>query len=366
MRLKNLKKKVLFVTNHFGYSNGVAMAMRNIIANINPDRYDVSVLAVYQYDKDFAAPIADKIHVVPGYGFYFRGFDKLVNLLPTAYLYKKFVREDYDLEVSFQYGIPTRLLSVSDKRKICWIHTYDTGLKLRKYYEKYDKVVTVAKIGCEKLIADGFPAEKADYCYNIIDENVIEEKRHEECPLKKPDKTVVVTVARLDPDKAHMRYFECINAVRDRLGNFEFWIIGGGSEEEKLRAYVRENHLEALIKITGAQPNPFPYMQQADLYYCASYREGFSTTCQEAAIMGLPVISVDVDGARELVELAGCGKVVGNNEQDIKQSLIDLAEKDGIAEWKQAAGKSRSLFFKQPRIRKIEEALDSVLGKGNE
>ena len=94
--------------------------------------------------------------------------------------------------------------------------------------ESREQMEFLRKIGCEKLIADGFPAEKSDYCYNIIDESVIEQKMREECPLPKSGKTVVVTVARLDPDKAHMRYFECINSVRDRLGNFEFWIVGGG------------------------------------------------------------------------------------------------------------------------------------------
>ncbi len=363
-----MKKKILFVTNHFGYSNGVAMALRNIIANIDQTKYDISLLAIYLYDKEFAAPIADKIHVVPGYGFYFRGFDKFVNMLSPSYLYRRFVKDDYDLEVSFQYGIPTKCISTSNRRKVCWIHTYDTGLTLRKYYEKYDKVVTVAKIGCEKLIADGFPAEKSDYCYNIIDESVIEQKMREECPLPKNGKTVVVTVARLDPDKAHMRYFECINSVRDRLGNFEFWIVGGGSEEEKLRKYVDDNRLNDIIKMTGAQTNPFPYMANADLYYCCSAREGFSTTCQEAAIMGLPVVSVDVDGAKELVELANCGMVVANSEQGITESLIGMAENYDVVGWKKTAMTSRSLFFKQPRIEKIEKTLDSVLilDKGNE
>ena len=161
------KRKILFVTNHFGYSNGVAMALRNIIANIDSEKYDISLLAIYKYDKEFAEPIADKIHVVPGFGFYFKGFDKIVNLASPLFLYKKFVRKDFDLEISFQYGIPTKCISTSRKPKICWMHTYDKGLKLRKYYERYNKVVTVARIGAEKLVADGFEKSKATYCCNM-------------------------------------------------------------------------------------------------------------------------------------------------------------------------------------------------------
>ena len=84
--------------------------------------------------------------------------------------------------------------------------------------------------------------------------------------------------------------------------------------------------------------------------------------------MGLPVVSVDVDGAKELVELANCGMVVANSEQGITESLIGMAENYDVVGWKKTAMTSRSLFFKQPRIEKIEKTLDSVLilDKGNE
>ena len=35
-----MKKKILFVTNHFRFSNGVATVLRNLIANLDENEYD--------------------------------------------------------------------------------------------------------------------------------------------------------------------------------------------------------------------------------------------------------------------------------------------------------------------------------------
>ena len=169
-----MKKKILFVTNHFRFSNGVASVLRSLISNLDEKEYDISLLAIYDFNKDFAEPIMHKIKVIPGYNTYFRGFDKIINMLPPKYLYKKFIKEHYDLEVAFQYGIPTKMIASSDnEHRLCWMHTYDAKMVLRKYYKMFPKVVNVAKAGRDKMIAAGFDEEKCDYCYNIIDEKAI-------------------------------------------------------------------------------------------------------------------------------------------------------------------------------------------------
>ena len=160
-----MRKKILFVTNHFRFSNGVASVLRSLIANLDETKYDISLLAVYEFNKEFAAPILDKITVVPGYNYYFRGFDKLVNLIPPIWLYKKFVKQKYDLEIAFQFGIPTKMIAVSpNPHKLCWMHTYDADMVLRDYYQKFPKVINVAKAGRDKMISAGFDKEMCDYC----------------------------------------------------------------------------------------------------------------------------------------------------------------------------------------------------------
>lgn len=356
-----MKKKVLFVTNHFQFSDGVASVLRSLILNLNPEEYEISLLPIYKFDKKFAEPIINKIKVVNGFGFYFRGMDKIINLLPPMLLYKIFIHEDYDLEIAFQFGIPTKMISISKAKKLCWMHTFDAKMKLRKYYERYPLVVNVAKAGMNKMIQCGFDEKMCEYAYNIIDESFILPRLYEEVSLFKRRKYVLVTVARLAPDKAFKRYFECINKVKNQIDNLEFWIIGGGPDESELISYVEKNNLKHIIKMTGKQNNPFAYLKKADAYFCCSYREGFSTSCQEAAICGLPIVSVNVDGANELAEIADCGEVIDNTEEAICDELVRLSSENLITDWKVVAEKNKIKFYKESRINKIENILNSQM-----
>lgn len=360
-----MKKKVLFSLSHFEYSNGVSTALRAIVQNIDKEKFDVHILPIYKYDADFAKPVEKMMTVEKGFGFYFRGFDKIVDFIPGWLLYKMFVKEKYDIEISFQIGAPTRCFASSkNPHRACWMHTYDAKMKQRKYYEKYPLMVTVAKVGRDKLVKEGFPESGCDYCYNIIDEDVIIKKASEPLDYKRDHKTVIVTVARMDPDKAYPRYVHAIDKyLSDKKNNqdVEFWLVGGGSEFESVRTYVRDHHLEEHVILFGKQDNPYKYMRNADIYFCASYREGFSTSVQEAAILGIPVMSVNVDGANELIHDAGCGLVIENNEESICEALSKTFNNIKILEeWKLTAGKSKHNFYKSHRIEKIESILDRV------
>lgn len=355
-----MMKKILFVINHFRYSNGVAAALYNLISNLDENEYDIHLLALYELDEEFVAPIIHKISIVKGFGFYLRGFDRIVNMIPPKLLYRHFISDKYDVEVSFQYGIPTKMVAYSDNcNKICWMHTYDTEMYLRRYYERYKKIVTVARVGREKLIRDGFREDVTDYCYNIIDEARINQMAQEPLSIKRNSKYVIITVARLNPDKACMRYMQCIKKVVEKYRDVEFWILGDGVERPKMEQFVTNNTLGENVKILGLQKNPYKFMREADMYFCASYREGFSTACQEAAIMGLPVLSVDVDGAEELIELAECGKVIPNTDTAIVDNLISVLNEDlTIETWKRTAMLTRSNFWKEERLKKIKKVLD--------
>ena len=349
-------KKILFVTNHFRYENGVATVLRNLIDNLNPKEFEISLLAIYEFDSEFAKPIMDKIRIIPGFNLYFRGLDKLVNLIPPKILYKRFIRDKYDLEVAFQFGVPTKMIAVSpNPNKLCWMHGYDSDMLLRKYYKKYPKVINVARYGMNKMIMDGFEKEKCDYCYNIIDEKSILKLSEEESPIKKHHKYCVINISRLTPEKGFMRYLECIKEIVKVNRDVEFWIIGSGSEEEKMKHYISEHNLNDYVIMLGKQTNPFKFLKEADIYFCSSYREGFSTSCQEAALFGIPVVSVEVGGAKELCELSQCGLVIKNDANSIISELINILKDDKkINDWKKQANRTKTEFYKEKRIKRVE------------
>lgn len=355
-----MKKKILFVTNHFRFSNGVATVLRNLIANLDENEYDISLLALYEFNEEFAKPIINKINVVKGFDFYFRGFDKIVNLFSPKIIYKMFIKEHYDLEVAFQFGMPTKCIAVSpNPNKLCWMHGYDSKMVLKEYYKMFPKVINVAKSGRDRMISDGFDPLQCDYCYNIIDEEPILELSKEKCPIQKKHKYCVINVSRLTPEKGFMRYLECIKEIVKINQNVEFWIVGGGLEEPKMRKFIKGNNLEEYVIMVGQQTNPYKYLKEADLYFCASYREGFSTSCQEAALLGIPVVSVEVGGAHELKELTNCGSVIKNDKKSICKELSKILKNENtLKKWNDQAQISKFLFYKKERIKKLHTILE--------
>lgn len=351
------RMKVLFVTNHFRFSNGVASVLRSMIDNLDQTIFDIHLLAIYEFNEEFARPIRDKITVVKGFGFYFHGFDKLVNMIPLNLLYKYFVRDKYDLEVAYQFGIPTRILSVSpNPNKICWMHGYDVNHVLWSCYKKYNAIINVSRSGMERLVNDGMNESLCQYCYNIIDENIIIDKSHEIVSISKQKAITFVMVGRLSKEKGGPRLLECFNALKHY--DAELWIVGGGANEDQMRQLLAEYQLQDSVKMVGAQTNPYKYINLADVYVCGSYSEGFSTACQEAAILGKPVITTEVSGAQELIDEAEAGCVVKNTKEGIVNGLKGVLENaDLLAQWKAMAERNKTKFYKKERIKKIEKVL---------
>lgn len=355
--------KVLFVLNHFEFSNGVASTLRSLIDNIDQERFEVHVLPLYNLDKKFVETVKGKFILHKGIGFYFRGLGKMINIFPLKLLYRLFVREEFDVEVAYQFGTPTRIISVSHNlNKICWMHTYDEKMELRSFYKMFNRIISVAKVGQKKLVKDGFL--NSDYCYNIIDEQNIHHLSEKNSDLTHDEEITLMTVCRVDPDKACLRLVQCLKEIKEKFPNFKFILIGDGRELPDIREFVKRNNMESYIQLMGAQSNPFKYLKHADVYFNGALREGFSTACQEAAILGIPVVTTEVDGAQELIELTGCGRVVPNSEEGIKNVLYDIFENPSILEsWKLIAEQNKSKLYKLERIKKIERTLCSVVKK---
>ena len=353
--------KVLFVLNHFEFSNGVASTLRSLIDNIDQERFEVHVLPLYNLDKKFVETVKGKFILHKGIGFYFRGLGKIINIFPLKLLYRLFVREEFDVEIAYQFGTPTRIISVSPNlNKICWMHTYDEKMELRSFYKMFNRIISVAKVGRKKLVKDGF--SNSDYCYNIIDEQNIHHLSEENSDLTHNEEITLMTVCRVDPDKACLRLVQCLKEIKEKYPNFKFILIGDGRELPDIREFVKRNNMESYIQLMGAQSNPFKYIKYADVYFNGALREGFSTACQEAAILGIPVVTTEVDGAQELIELTGCGEVIPNNEHAIIERLTAiLSDKELLSSWKKTAEINKINLYKQPRIAKIEQVLEQAI-----
>ena len=132
-------KRIIFLLAHLQYSDGVAKVLCDICNALPKDEYDITVKSLYRYEKNFIKNFDSDIKATTFLGGYFRGLDKLLELLPTKLLYKMIVKDKYDVEIGFQYGLPTRVIAASTNNNathIAWMHGYDEGLVLIDSYKK--------------------------------------------------------------------------------------------------------------------------------------------------------------------------------------------------------------------------------------
>ena len=114
---------------------------------------------------------------------------------------------------------------------------------------------------------------------------------------------VVGTIARLFPLKGHEYIlWIAVRIIRD-VPDVKFLFVGDGSLSDKIKREINGRGLEDWFVFTGlVPPEQIPSMIQAiDILVHPSLREGLARTIPQAFALGKPVVSFDVDGARELV-----------------------------------------------------------------
>ena len=124
----------------------------------------------------------------------------------------------------------------------------------------------------------------------------------------------VISVGRLERVKGFDMLIPIIRNVRENGVNVHLWIVGEGTEEKALKQLVLENGLGNDVTFTGFMKNPYALMSKMNLFVCSSRAEGFSLVLAEAMLLGLPVVSMNCAGPRELIRLCGGGNLCDSFE----------------------------------------------------
>ena len=355
--------KICFVFCHFQYQDGVcrsAIAIANILSELN--NVEVTLIPLFNYDKKVRKFLNVSVRVKPFLGFYFRGIARLFENLPQRLLYKLIIREHYDYEVAFQYGPATTIMSHStnkDAKHYVWMHGYDYGLRLLNCYKKYDRLVCVSQFNASKLKREADLQIPIDYSYNPIDDVSIRKQGEEKADMVYSSYPRFVTVGRNSEEKGYDRLIRISKRLIEEGLFFQLYIIGDGPEHNKLKQLAKDLKLDAYIIFLGAQQNPHKYTSKSDLFICSSYTEGYSTACAEAVILGVPVLSTDVSGAKEIIEDSGAGRVVSNEDESLFLGMKDiLLNRSILDDWKASIKENEYKFSQSYRKERLLHILN--------
>ncbi len=262
-------------------------------------------------------------------------------LFAKRYLYNKYVKEKYDLQIAFLEGPITRLFAVKEPNvhKIAWVHNdisrvFGEGFKAKikkiiekKNYSSYEKLIFVSKDNLEsfeKNIKNNIPKQ---IIYNYIDSKSVIKKAEEIIPLPfDKDAINIVSVSRLVEQKGISRWIDVHSKLKKEGSNQKVYIIGDGHLKESLRNQIKKQNVEDSFFILGKQENPYPYIKEADYFALLSLFEGYGMVLEEAKILGKNILITDT-AAREAVNGYENARIFPNTEDGIYEGLKQINTK---------------------------------------
>lgn len=374
-------KKILFVVESLD-GGGAEKVLLNLIKNIDKDKFDVTVFSVVKTGV-YIEEIQKYCHLIYALDDYSKCkylINKLLYRLKVKYIYKwniknvykYFIKDKYDVEIAFVEGFSTKFVSNSfnlESRKYAWVHTdvlsnKDADIHYEKLedqincYKSFNRIFAVSNNVKEKFI-EKFNLNNIDVQYNPVDSNEILKKAQCQQNIIDKNKFNLITIGRLEKQKGYDRLLKIVKKLRDNNYTFKLYILGDGSLKHQFEKYIIENNLDDCIQLLGFKNNPYPYLNIADAFICSSYAEGFSTVATEALILGVPIITTDCSGMKELFGNYHCGLIVDNDEDSLYDALkYILDNKENLSIYKNEINERRNFFDIKKRMIEIEDILD--------
>lgn len=134
------------------------------------------------------------------------------------------------------------------------------------------------------------------------------------------------TVAELHNNKGLDVALEAVKRAKKEEVNtsFEYIIIGEGEERFHLTKQMRSLDLGNDVHFTGYIDNAKELLKAFDIFLLPSRKEGFPYTLLEAGMAGLPTITTDVGGNKEIIENGVSGTVVPSDDAEMLTDAITL------------------------------------------
>ncbi|WP_027128200.1 glycosyltransferase [Fusobacterium perfoetens] len=365
---KNKYKIFLFVEKDYGKSN--------IFLDEIPKEVEVYFLKPYsliekaEYYRDKKKNIFYKLL----YNIQMKKERKIGN--KSLFLYLKEIEEKYgkiDTFIDFNCGQNKIIKKINIPNKLAWIHIsmpkllksknklFRFGLKLKGY----DKVVTI----CDEMAEEmkklyPYLKEKIVRIYNPFDFERITYLSNDNLSLIPKEKELIkenyiLAVSRLALEQKD--YYTLIKGYKKALEKGireKLYIIGDGSDREKIEKMIQDEELENKIFLLGEKKNPYIWMKNSKLFVHSSFYEGFGLVLVEAMICGKVVLSSDCPvGPKEILTKDSCGVLFKtSNIDDLSEKLESLLLKENLEVYQERI-KNRIKEFSTEEIMKEYEKI---------
>lgn len=115
------------------------------------------------------------------------------------------------------------------------------------------------------------------------------------------EKIKMINVGSFQHKKNQKFIVEIAKELLKKTNNFEINLIGQGELYEEVRDSIASNHLESYVILRGVQNNVEDWYKESHIYLHSAYYEPFGLVFLEAMASGLPIITLDGKGNRDII-----------------------------------------------------------------
>lgn len=372
-------KKILFLIETMN-GGGAERVLTDLVNNLDPQKYDITIQTIWN-EGLYLNQLNSNIHhksvlksKLSDRTSFFLSILYFIILSPK-WVYNKFIKDEYDIEIAFLEGISTKYIGASTNKKAkkyTWVHIdlfnffyikniFFSTKKAKKCYCKFDKILCVSNTVKSNFYKRFGLKENVEVVYNVVDDQSIVEKAQqipEDLSKDTDNRFKMITIGRLTKQKGYDRLLRVHSKLIEDGFDYTLWIIGEGEDRGDLESIIKDKGIQDSTKLLGFKSNPYPYIKYCDLFVCSSLAEGFSTVATESTILGVPIVTTACSGMKELLGDSEYGLIVDNNELALYEGLKEILTNTSLYEHYKIKATERSSYFKkEKRICEIEKIL---------
>jgi len=173
-----------------------------------------------------------------------------------------------------------------------------------RFYRLPDKIITISESSRRMLLARGAKPEVV-VVPNAVERPCMSPRDREDFRgthhIEK-DTYVVAILGRIQfKQKGQDFALQAVARFRNRLGKFQFLIVGSGPDEEKLRNMIAKLSLEQQVQVLPWKEDLAAVYAGIDMLLIPSRFEGVPLVMLEAMASGVPIAASNVDGMAEFL-----------------------------------------------------------------
>lgn len=383
-----MKKQLLFINGHLN-TGGVEKSLLDILKHLDYDKYEVDLLLLEELG-DYAPELPPEVHVRlmdlhNTYGsllnallrcvrkhdwFCFRM--RLIFLLMKLFGQKKIHlaqklltgNQHYDCVIGFRPGICTQIaaFAVNADKRITWWHHGTINVEHDSYLEAADACNQIAVVSesCRSMLTGEFPAlaNKLTIIPNMVDFEDVRRKAAAFQPYDNSDTCHIATLCRLSPEKHMENVIFAAKELKEAGVSFRWHAAGGGSLETDFRKMAESVDVSDFFILEGNQPNPYPYLKNADLFVHPSYVESQGLVVLEAMALGVPCVVTKSLGPCEFIEDGVNGVLTEQSPESLTEKVLEMLTNRELYERIKANTRCPEQFAPERVMEKIEKLLE--------